>query len=83
MTSKRLEDLPIRRTQQRLRRRLKEVPVLPSLVTLANVFLGFLAMAKIADALRTNSSMVKRAAVPPTTSNKRLPMHAAWFVSGV
>ena len=65
MTSKRLEDLPIRRTQQRLRRRLKEVPVLPSLVTLANVFLGFLAMAKIADALRTSTPHWPRCKAPP------------------
>lgn len=65
MTSKRLEDLPIRRTQQRLRRRLKEVPVLPSLVTLANVFLGFLAMAKIADALRTSTPGVSFTDVLP------------------
>lgn len=33
-------------------RRLREVPVLPSLVTLGNVFVGFLAIAKVADALR-------------------------------
>jgi CDP-diacylglycerol--serine O-phosphatidyltransferase len=31
---------------------LKNVPVLPSLVTLGNVFFGFLAIAKVADALR-------------------------------
>jgi CDP-diacylglycerol---serine O-phosphatidyltransferase len=43
-------DLPIRR-RSRLRR-LKEVPVLPSLVTLGNLFFGFLAIAKVADALR-------------------------------
>lgn len=30
---------------------LKTVPVLPSLITLGNVFLGFLAMAKVADAV--------------------------------
>lgn len=51
MTSPRLDELPQRR-RKRLRRRLKEVPVLPSLVTLANLFLGFLAMAKVTDALR-------------------------------
>jgi CDP-diacylglycerol--serine O-phosphatidyltransferase len=34
------------------RRRLREVPVLPSLVTLGNLFFGFLAIAKVADALR-------------------------------
>ncbi len=30
---------------------LKSVPILPSLITLGNVFLGFLAMAKVADAV--------------------------------
>lgn len=43
---------------QRRRRRLrdlKNVPVLPSLVTLGNVFFGFLAIAKIADALRRST----------------------------
>ncbi|MFN3240575.1 MAG: CDP-alcohol phosphatidyltransferase family protein [Planctomycetota bacterium] len=52
MTTPRLEDPPVRRRKKRLRRRLKEVPVLPSMVTLANLFFGFLAMAKVADALR-------------------------------
>lgn len=52
MTTPRLDDLPTRRRKKRLRRRLKEVPVLPSMVTLANLFFGFLAMAKVADALR-------------------------------
>lgn len=33
-------------------RRLKEVPVAPSLVTLGNLFFGFLAIAKVADALQ-------------------------------
>lgn len=44
------EPPPTRR--RRALRRLREVPVLPSLVTLGNVFVGFLAMAKVADALR-------------------------------
>ena len=30
---------------------LKSVPILPSLITLGNVFLGFLAMAKVTDAV--------------------------------
>ncbi|MGC6489355.1 MAG: CDP-alcohol phosphatidyltransferase family protein [Planctomycetota bacterium] len=55
MTTPRLDDLPLRRRKQRLRRRLKEVPVLPSMVTLANLFFGFLAMAKVADALRVST----------------------------
>ena len=50
MTAPRLEDLPSRR--RRGLRRLKDVPVLPSLITLGNVFFGFLAIAKVADALR-------------------------------
>jgi CDP-diacylglycerol--serine O-phosphatidyltransferase len=33
-------------------RDLRSVPVLPSLITLGNVFLGFLAMSKVADAVR-------------------------------
>ena len=52
MTSKRLEDLTAHRSKPPLRRRLKDVPVLPSMVTLANLFFGFLAIAKVADALR-------------------------------
>ena len=52
MTSPRLEDLPPVRRRRGLRR-LKDVPVLPSLVTLGNLFFGFLAIAKVADALRT------------------------------
>ncbi|MBM4062706.1 MAG: phosphatidylcholine/phosphatidylserine synthase [Planctomycetes bacterium] len=51
MTAPRLEDLPPLRSRSRLRR-LKEVPVLPSLITLGNLFCGFLAIAKVADALR-------------------------------
>jgi CDP-diacylglycerol--serine O-phosphatidyltransferase len=53
MTTPRLEELPPRRRRKRLR--LKEVPVLPSMVTLANLFFGFLAVAKVADALRVTS----------------------------
>jgi CDP-diacylglycerol--serine O-phosphatidyltransferase len=49
MTAPRLEGFPLRR---RRLRPLKQVPVLPSLVTLGNVFFGFLAIAKVADALR-------------------------------
>ncbi len=51
MTAPRLEDLPPLRRRRGLRR-LKDVPVLPSLITLGNVFFGFLAIAKVADALR-------------------------------
>lgn len=48
--------MTIRLPEARPRRRrplrsLKSVPVLPSLMTLGNVFLGFLAMAKVADAV--------------------------------
>lgn len=50
MNSPRLEDYPPLRRRRGLRR-LKEVPVAPSLVTLGNLFFGFLAIAKIADAL--------------------------------
>jgi CDP-diacylglycerol--serine O-phosphatidyltransferase len=45
-----IEDFPPLRRRRRLRD-LKNVPVLPSLVTLGNVFFGFLAIAKVADAL--------------------------------
>lgn len=38
-------------------RDLKSVPVLPSLITLGNVFLGFLAMAKVADAIMLSSGL--------------------------
>ena len=51
MTSPRLDDLHPLRTRRGLRR-LKDVPVLPSLITLGNLFFGFLAIAKVADALR-------------------------------
>lgn len=51
VTAPRLEDFPTFRRRRRLRD-LKNVPVLPSLVTLGNVFFGFLAIAKVADALR-------------------------------
>ncbi len=50
MTS-RLDDFPVLRRRSRLRR-LKEVPVLPSLITLGNLFFGFLAISKVADALQ-------------------------------
>ncbi|HEX5054492.1 MAG TPA: phosphatidylcholine/phosphatidylserine synthase [Planctomycetota bacterium] len=51
MTSPRLDDFPGLRRRRGLRR-LKDVPVLPSLITLGNLFFGFLAIAKVADALR-------------------------------
>lgn len=51
MSSTRLEDFPPLRKRRRFRD-LKNVPVLPSLITLGNVFFGFLAIAKVADALR-------------------------------
>ncbi len=54
MTAPRLEDFPPYRRRRRLRD-LKNVPVLPSLVTLGNVFFGFLAIAKVADALRQST----------------------------
>lgn len=49
MTAPRLEEFPPLR---RRLRQLRQVPVLPSLITLGNVFFGFLAIAKVADALR-------------------------------
>lgn len=52
MQPSRYDELPAPKPRRRLRRRLKEVPVLPSMVTLANLFFGFLAVAKVADALR-------------------------------
>ncbi|MFN7588348.1 MAG: CDP-alcohol phosphatidyltransferase family protein [Planctomycetota bacterium] len=61
MTAPRLDDLPLPR-RSRLRR-LKEVPVLPSLITLGNLFFGFLAIAKVADALRTTAPGAPFAAV--------------------
>ena len=51
MTAPRIEEIPAVR-RRRVLRRLREVPVLPSLVTLGNLFCGFLAIAKVADALR-------------------------------
>jgi CDP-diacylglycerol---serine O-phosphatidyltransferase len=54
MTAPRIEDLPAVRRRRGLRR-LKDVPVLPSLITLGNVFFGFLAIAKVADALRLSA----------------------------
>jgi len=46
-----LDPSPVPRRRRGLRR-LKDVPVLPSLITLGNLFFGFLAIAKVADALR-------------------------------
>lgn len=43
------------RPRRRRLRDLRSVPVLPSLITLGNLFLGFLAMAKAADAVRLGS----------------------------
>ena len=60
----RLENPPARRRKNRLRR-LKEVPVFPSLVTLGNLFFGFLAIAKVADALREARPGAEFAAVLP------------------
>ncbi|MGE3175246.1 MAG: phosphatidylcholine/phosphatidylserine synthase [Planctomycetota bacterium] len=54
MTAPRLDDYTGMRRRRRLRD-LKNVPVLPSLVTLGNVFFGFLAIAKVADALRMST----------------------------
>lgn len=54
MTAPRVDDLPGLRRRRGLRR-LKDVPVLPSLITLGNVFFGFLAISKVADALRLSS----------------------------
>ncbi|MFT4840853.1 MAG: CDP-diacylglycerol--serine O-phosphatidyltransferase [Planctomycetota bacterium] len=65
MTTPRPEDLPVRRSRKRLRRRLKEVPIWPSLVTLGNLVFGFLAAAKVADALRLSVPGVEFAAVMP------------------
>lgn len=61
MNVTRLDDPPVRR-KGRLRR-LKEVPVLPSLITLGNLFFGFLAIAKVADALRTTAPAAPFSAV--------------------
>ena len=51
MTAPRVDDYPSLPRRSRLRR-LKSVPVLPSIITLGNLFFGFLAIAKVADALR-------------------------------
>jgi CDP-diacylglycerol---serine O-phosphatidyltransferase len=61
MTVKHFEELPL--AQKSRLRRLKEVPVLPSLITLGNLFCGFLAIAKVADALRLQSPGVPFTAV--------------------
>jgi hypothetical protein len=50
VSSPRIDDFTSTRRRRAIRR-LKEVPVLPSLVTLGNLWCGFLAMAKVADAL--------------------------------
>ncbi|MDA7936499.1 CDP-alcohol phosphatidyltransferase family protein [bacterium] len=65
MTTPRLEELSMRRPRRRLRRRLKEVPIWPSLVTLGNLVFGFLAAAKVADALRLNVPGVDFAVLMP------------------
>ena len=65
MTTPRLVDHPVRPCRKRLRRRLKEVRILPSLVTLGNLFFGFLAVAKVADALRLNGPGAEFSAVMP------------------
>lgn len=62
MTGPRLEDHPPLRRRRGLRR-LKEVPVAPSLVTLGNLFFGFLAISKIADALHRTQPGVPFATV--------------------
>ena len=51
MTAQRLSNPPTERRRKRALRVLKTVPILPSLVTLGNVFFGFLAIAKAADAI--------------------------------
>lgn len=58
---RKLDAAPTRR--QRALRRLREVPLLPSLVTLGNVACGFLALAKIADALRMTQPQAPFSAV--------------------
>ncbi|MHC4077491.1 MAG: CDP-alcohol phosphatidyltransferase family protein [Planctomycetota bacterium] len=64
MTTTRLEPPPAGRARRGLRY-LKTVPVLPSVVTLGNVFFGFLAMAKAVDAvmLASQSGMALTPAV--------------------
>jgi len=61
MNVTRLDEPPVRRPSRL--RRLKEVPVLPSLITLGNLFFGFLAIAKVADALRTTAPAAPFSAV--------------------
>lgn len=52
MSGPRLEETPTLRPVRRRRLRdLKQVPVLPSLITLGNIFFGFLAIAKVVDAV--------------------------------
>ena len=52
MSGPRLEETPTLGTVRRRRLRdLKQVPVLPSLITLGNIFFGFLAIAKVVDAV--------------------------------
>jgi CDP-diacylglycerol--serine O-phosphatidyltransferase len=51
MTAPRVDEFPALPRRSRLRR-LKSVPVLPSVITLGNLFFGFLAISKVADALR-------------------------------
>jgi len=62
VTGPRIEDFPPVRRRRRLRD-LKDVPVLPSLVTLGNLFFGFLAIAKVADALRETAPGAQFSAV--------------------
>ena len=51
MTAPRLSNPPTGQRRKHALRVLKTVPILPSLVTLGNVFFGFLAIAKAADAI--------------------------------
>jgi CDP-diacylglycerol--serine O-phosphatidyltransferase len=50
--------------RQRGFRALKTVPVLPSMVTLGNLFFGFLAMAKVADAARISGPPLDISSAP-------------------
>ena len=47
---------PRRERRRRRLRNLKRVPILPSLITLGNLFCGFLAMAKVADAVMLSAA---------------------------
>lgn len=47
---------PPRERKRRRLRNLKRVPILPSLITLGNLFCGFLAMAKVADAVMLSAA---------------------------